>query len=491
MMRLKNVVRLVVAAVVALCVLLLVRTVMYSGGNPAGVASAAPATTGPVDSTPLRRLSEAVQILTVTQFNVPANIPQFLKFHAFLQRSFPLVHARLKHEVVDSGSLIFTWRGTDTTLAPVLFMGHMDVVPVEPGTEKAWTHPAFSGAIVDGSVWGRGTLDDKISVMGLLEATEALLKAGYQPKRTVLYSFGHTEEGGGSSARIVAELFKSRGISPWFVMDEGGAVGEGLVPGVPGRLALVGVAEKGYLTLQLTAKADGGHSSMPPRETAVSIVADAVRKVQGSPLPPRIGGATRAMFDAIGPSMPLGSRLVFANLWLFEPLVTRLMSGDRSGNAMVRTTTAATMLSGGIKDNVVPTSASAIVNFRLMPGDSVAWVISRVKEIVGDTRVTVETVEGAGREASNVSPADSPGFGLIAASIRESFGARIVAPYLVVGGTDARNFEIVSQSVYRFAPIVAKPGTTELIHATNEHVAVDNYFAAIQFFGRLIGSSTR
>jgi carboxypeptidase PM20D1 len=230
---------------------------------------------------------------------------------------------------------------------------------------------------------------------------------------------------------------------------------------------------------------------MPPRETAVSIVGDAVRKVQGAPLPSRISGATRAMFETIGPRLPFRMRIVFANLWLFEPLVTRLLSGDRSGNAMVRTTTAATMMSGGIKDNVVPTTASAIVNFRLMPGDSVAWVIARVKEIVSDARVTVEAVEGQGREASRVSPADSPGFGIIAASIRESFGARIVAPYLVVGGTDARNFEIVSQSVYRFAPIVAEPGTTELIHATNEHLAVDNYFAAIQFFGRLIGSSTR
>jgi carboxypeptidase PM20D1 len=481
----------VVVAVVAFCGLLLLRTVAYSARSSQGATSPALATVGPVDSTPVRRLSEAIQIATVTQFNVPANIPQFLKFHLFLQRSFPLVHARLRREVVDSGSLIFTWRGTDTTLAPVLLMGHMDVVPVEPGTEKAWTHPAFSGAIVDGSVWGRGTLDDKISVMGLLEATEALLKAGFQPKRTVMYSFGHTEEGGGSSARIVAELFKSRGIAPWFVMDEGGAVGDGLVPGVAGRVALVGVAEKGYLTLRLTAKADGGHSSMPPRETAVSIVGNAVRKVQGKPLPSQISGATRAMFETIGPGLPFGMRIVFANLWLFEPVVTRLLSGDRTGNAMVRTTTAATMLSGGIKDNVVPTTASAIVNFRLMPGDSVAWVISRVKEIVGDTRVTVETVEGAGREASTVSPADSPGFRIIAESIRESFGAGIVAPYLVVGGTDARNFEIVSQNVYRFAPIVAKPGTTELIHATNEHVAVANYLEAVRFFGRLIESSTR
>ena len=490
-MRLKFVLLAAGAVVVAMAAVLLIRTWRYSAraaDNAPVVASAAQV---PVDSSPLHRLSEAIQIPTVTQFNVPADMPQFLKFHAFLRRSFPLVHARLRREVVDSGTLLFTWRGTDTTLAPVLLMGHQDVVPVEPGTEKNWTRPAFSGAIADGFVWGRGSLDDKISVMGLLEATEALLKGGFQPRRTLLFAFGHNEEGGGDAARITAQLFKSRGITPWFVMDEGGAVGDGLVPGVAGKVALVGVAEKGYLSLRLTAKGEGGHSSMPPRETAVSILGDAVRKVQATPLPARLNDATRAMFDAIGPSMSFGPRLVMANLWLFAPVVTRLMGADRTGNAFVRTTTAATMMSAGIKDNVVPTTATAIVNFRLMPGDSVTWVKSRVNEIVGDDRVTVEPVSGMGREASRVWAHDSEGFRIIARSIRDAFGAQIVAPYLVVGGTDARNFELVSHNVYRFAPIIAAGETMGLLHATNERVGVENYLTAVRFFGRLIENATR
>ena len=478
----------VVLAAFVVAAVSIVRTLAV--GSEQTVAAPQQITT-PVDSTAVRRLSEAIRIPTVTKFDAPADIPQFLRFHEFLRRSFPRTHARLAREIVDSGSLVYTWRGTDTTLAPVLLMGHMDVVPVEPGTEKDWKHPAFSGEVADGMVWGRGTLDDKISVMGLMEATEALLAAGYLPKRTVLFSFGHNEEGGGATAAKVAQLFKARGIAPWFVMDEGGAVGEGLVPGVAGRVALVGIAEKGYVSLRLTAKGEGGHSSMPPRETSVSIIGEAVHELQESRLPARLDGATVAMFNAIAPSLPWSRRVVMANLWLFGPVLTRVMGGDRTGNAMVRTTTAATMISGGIKDNVVPAEATAIVNFRLMPGDSVAWLMRRANEIIDDPRVSVALVAGTGREASAVSPDTSEGYRIIASAIRESFNARLVAPYLVVGGTDARNFELVSRNVYRFAPILATGTTMGLLHSTNERVAVDNYLAAVRFYRVLIERSTR
>lgn len=485
----KRIVVSVLGALVLLAGVVVVRTATY-GSRSAEPATAVPAPV-PVDSAAVRRLSEAVRIPTVTRFNAPADMPQFLKFHEFLRRSYPRVHARLAREAVDSGSLVYTWRGTDTTLAPVLLMGHMDVVPVEPGTEKDWTHPAFAGTVADGIIWGRGTLDDKISVMGLMEATEALLAAGFQPKRTVLFSFGHNEEGGGAAAAKVAQLFKTRGIAPWFVMDEGGAVGDGLVPGVAARVAVVGVAEKGYVSLRLTAKGEGGHSSTPPRETSVSILGEAVSELQGTPLPARLDGATLGMFNAIGPAMPWSWRVVMANLWLVRPVLTRLMAGERTGNAMVRTTTAATMISGGIKDNVVPASATAIVNFRLMPGDSVTWLLRQVNEIVDDARVTVELVEGTGREASAVSPDTSEGYRLIASAIRETLGASLVAPYLVMGGTDARNFELVSRNVYRFAPIVATGETMGLLHSTNERVSVDNYLNAVRFYRRLIEASAR
>jgi carboxypeptidase PM20D1 len=478
-------------ALVVLVAILAVRTWRYTARRPADVTvQQAGSVNDPVDSAAVTRLSEAVRFRTVTYSDSAPKISEFKKLHAFLERAYPLVHQHMTREVIDSGALLYTWRGTDTTLAPVLLMGHQDVVPVEPGTEKNWKHDAFSGDVADGYVWGRGTLDDKISVLGLLEGAESLLKRGVQPRRTVIFSFGHTEEGGGASADHAARLLESRGIRPWFVMDEGGALGDELVPGVPGLVAVVGVAEKGYLSLRLTARGEGGHSSMPRRESAVSILAEAVTKVQRSPLPSRLNDATYAMFNTIGPLMPYPRRVVMANLWLFEPMLTGMLSKVPSGNAMVRTTTAVTMLNAGIKDNVVPSTATAVVNFRLQPGDSVAWVIARVKAIIGDDRVAVEPLFGGGREASGVSPSDSDGFRIIAQTIREVFPGARVSPYLVLGGTDAQNFYRVSPNVYRFAPIVAKDETLSLIHGTNERVSVENYLAAVRLYRRLIESAS-
>lgn len=442
-----------------------------------------------VDPKAANRLAAAIRIPTVTEFGKPPNFVELRKMHALLQASFPRAHAKLVREVIDSGTLVYTWRGSDTTLAPVLLMGHMDVVPVEPGTEKDWTHPAFSGDIADGEVWGRGAMDDKVNVMGLMEATEALLADGFQPKRTVIFEFGHAEEGGPAAAAKTAALFEKRGIRPWFVLDEGGAITQGQVPGVSGPVGLIGVAEKGYLTIRLTAHGEGGHSSMPPMETAVSIIGDAVAEVQEARLPARLDGATRGMLAGLTPYMEFKQRLVMANLWLTKPLVTRMMSLNRTSSALVRTTTAATMVSGGVKDNVVPQTASAIVNFRLLPGDSVKWVLQRVKDAIDDERVTVEVVTGV--EATRVSPDDTEPYRLIVAAIRETLGARVVAPYLVVGGTDSRNFERVSPNVYRFAPIITADDALSRVHGTNERIDVDYYLAAVTFYRRLIENSAR
>ncbi|HEX7938167.1 MAG TPA: M20 family peptidase, partial [Gemmatimonadaceae bacterium] len=451
--------------IVVLACVMIARALMLTAPAPQPLAAKVAVDTGAV-----RRLAEAVRIPTITEADAPPNLPQFLKLHELLRRSYPLTHARLLRETVDTGALLFTWKGSDTTLAPVVLMAHQDVVPVDPGSEKDWTHAPFSGDIADSAVWGRGTLDDKLCVLGIMEATEALLASGFKPRRTLILSFGHTEEGQGHAAADAADRLKQRGITPWFVMDEGGAVGRDLLPGIPGLVAVVGVAEKGYVSLKLTAKGDGGHSSTPPRETAVSILGAAVDRVQRTPMPVKMNDALRAMIAAIAPSVPFGMRVALANMWLMEPLLLRAATLDRSANALVRTTTAATMISGGVKDNVIPSSATATVNFRLLPGDSVAWLVRRVREIVNDPRVRVEVAEGGGSEASHVSSDTTDAFRLIAATIRETFGADVVAPYLVIGGTDGRQFERVSRSVYRFAPIVARRNAMGLVHGTNERV---------------------
>jgi carboxypeptidase PM20D1 len=479
------------ALVIAFAAFIVGRTMRFSA--PAtGEAPVQQASTlnDDVDSSAVQRLSEAIRIPTVTYFDSTPRLAEFTKLRALFERAYPLVHARLRREIVDSGTLIYTWPGSDTSLAPVLLMGHQDVVPVEPGTEQNWKQPPFSGAIAEGFVWGRGTLDDKITVLGLLEGAEALLKRGYQPRRSVIFVFGHTEEGSGPSTVNAARLLESRGIRPTFVMDEGGAMGEKLVPGVARRVALVGVAEKGYLSLRLTARAEGGHSSMPRPDTAVTILAEAVNALQEHPLPLRLNGATRAMLQTVGPYMPFSRRVAMANLWLFEPAVVRMASQTPAGNASVRTTTATTMLSAGIKDNVVPQTASAVVNFRLLPGDSVAWVVARVKEIIADDRVAVETV-GSGVDATAVSPHDADGFKTIAQAIRDVFPGTVVSPYLVIGGTDARHFSRISPNVYRFLPMLVEGETLSLLHGTNERVGVQTYLNAVRFYTRLIETSSR
>jgi carboxypeptidase PM20D1 len=276
-----------------------------------------------------------------------------------------------------------------------------------------------------------------------------------------------------------------------FVMDEGGALGDSLVPGIAKKVALIGVSEKGYLSLRLTAHGQGGHSSMPPRETAVSILSNAVSRVQSSPLPARLNDASMSMFNTLGPLMPYSRRMIFANMWLFEPVLKAGLDRMPSGSALIRTSTAATMISGGIKDNVVPSTATAVINFRLMPGDSVAWVVQRVKQMVADDRVDVSPITGMAREASDISPTDAEGYRMISQTIREVFPGTQVAPYLLMGGTDSRNFYLVTPNVYRFAPIVVKGETLRLAHGTNERVSVENYLLAVRLYRRLIENSIR
>jgi carboxypeptidase PM20D1 len=478
-------------AFIGFVAVLVVRTARFSAR---GAAEPAVQQAGfpiePADSSAIGRMSEAVRYRTISYFDSSTRFSEFARFRSFLIRAYPLVHTRLRREVVDSATLIYTWKGSDTTLAPVLLLGHQDVVPVEPGTEKDWTHGPFSGDVADGYIWGRGTLDDKFSVLGNLEAVETLLKKNYQPRRTIILAFGYTEELGGPSAVRTAQLLQQRGIKPWFVMDEGGALGDSIVPGVAKRVALIGISEKGYLSLRLTAHGQGGHSSMPPTETAVSILGGALDRVQRTPLPARLNDATRAMFNTVGPLMPYSRRFVMANMWLFEPVVKASMAKAPSGNAVVRTTTAATMVSGGIKDNVVPSTATAVVNFRLMPGDSVTWVVEQIKRIVNDSRVDVEPIEGSAREASAVSPMDNDAYQTLSRSIREAYPGTTVSPFLLMGGTDSRNFYLVSPNVYRFAPMLVDGDELKIVHGTNERVKISSYLTAIGAYRRIIENST-
>jgi carboxypeptidase PM20D1 len=414
---------------------------------------------------------------------------QFLGMHRYLAEQFPLVHAHLKRETVNDYSLLYTWEGTEAARAPVLLLAHMDVVPVEPGTEGNWDYPPFAGRVADGYIWGRGAVDDKGSVLALLAAVETLLRSGFQPRVTVLLAFGHDEESGGErgAQRIVA-LLHSRSVQPAYVLDEGGAMITGVVPGITGPVAAVGVAEKGSVSVELAVHAAGGHSSSPPSHSAVGIVSAAVQRVEGNPMPVDLHSAMRHFFNAVGPEMPFAYRMGFANLWAFGSLLERQLISTPATNAAVRTTTAATMIEGGIKENVLPTNARAVINFRILPGDTIARVVDHVRHVVNDPQVEVSALPGA-REPTAESPVDSPGFAVLARTIREIFPDALVAPYLTIGGTDARSYETLTKNIYRFTPIVGDPNDLVRVHGTNERMGVENFEHAVQFFVQLIKNS--
>ncbi len=434
----------------------------------------------------VQNFSRAIQFKTIShQDHAKVDKNEFLAMHQFLKEAFPRVHETLKKETVSDLTLFYTWKGSDDSLKPALLMGHLDVVPVEPGTEANWTQPPFSGKIADGFIWGRGTLDIKSGVMGVLEAVEYLLAKGFKPRRTVYLAFSHDEEIGGKNGNgKIAEMLAARGTKLEFVLDEGGFITDGIISGIKNKAALVGVAEKGYLTLELTVTAEGGHSSMPPRETAVGILCSGIAKIEQNQFPFEIKAPAKWMFDTLGPEMPFGNKIALANLWLLEGLVKSQLTKSLSMAAMLHTTIAPTMLQGSIKENVLASKAVGIVNFRLAPGDTCDSVTEHVKKSINDSRVQIKPLQAD--NPSQISDRSSLGYKNIEKTIRQVFPDTYVAPYLVMGATDSRHYANVTDSIFRFSPSINKPEDIARLHGTNERMSTANYEQLIKFYIQLI-----
>lgn len=435
----------------------------------------------------VERLAGAVRIPTIsTGDSTRHDSAAFTAMHAYITQSFPKVNAAVAHETVGQDALLYEWKGSDSSLPPIVLMGHMDVVPVDPGARSLWKHDPFSGDIADGFVWGRGTLDDKATVMGLLEATETLLTQGFIPKRTIYFSFGaDEEEGGAKGAAKIAELLKSRGVKPYFVLDEGGTVVDNAFPGVKPPVAVVGIAEKGYATLELSVRAEGGHSSMPPRHTAAGILAIAITKLESNPLPATIGPEMGQLFDVVGRDMPLSRRILFANRWLLDPVLKMVLAGGATTDATLRTTTAVTMLEGSPKDNVLPSLAKAVVNFRIVPGETSATVIEHVKKVIDDPRVAVKPI-GVTFEPSLPSPTNDAAYTALEKTIRQIYPEAAIGPYLVLGATDSRYFRGITTNVYRFTGNRIDIEDRNRVHGTNERISEKSYLDGIRFVYQLI-----
>jgi carboxypeptidase PM20D1 len=472
------------SALVLLVGIVLFRTARYDTAPRA----AGPAAEIAIPEGTAERLAGSLRIQTISHEDSTAFDPAaFQALHAYLEAHFPRVHSQLQREPVGTHSLLYTWQGSDPSLKPILLMGHLDVVPVEPGTEEKWKGNPFSGRIAEGFIWGRGAIDNKSSVLGTLEAVEMLLGEGFRPVRTVYLAYGHDEEVGGTrGAREIAALLKRRGVKLEMVLDEGGAIGDGLLPGLSTPTALVGIAEKGFVSVELSTRAAGGHSSMPPRQSTVGILSAAVTRLEENPMPAHLEGPTLQLFERIAPQFPFAQRAVFANLWLTRPLVMRKLQESPTTDAMVRTTTAATIFQGGTKDNVLPSYARAVVNFRILPGDSVAGVVEHVRRVVDDPRVEIRPVSRFSSEPSPVSSTTSESFRTLERTIQSVAPEAIVTPYLVMGGTDARYYRDLSENVFRFLPVRLTPEDLARMHGTDERIAVGDYERAIRLYRQLI-----
>lgn len=454
----------------------------------------APVAVLPVDEAgAAARLGEAVRLRTVSSRDDAAlNADQFKLLHTLLQQRFPKTHAALKREVVGDLSLLYTWQGSNPKAQPILLMAHQDVVPVAPGTEKDWSVDAFSGQIKDGFIWGRGAWDDKGNLMAQMEAVEMLVASGYKPERTVYLAYGADEEVAGlrGAARIAA-LLKERKVRLDFVVDEGLLITEGIMPGLSKPTALIGIAEKGYLSVVLKMAATPGHASMPPPKgtSAIAMMSAALKRIDDEQLPSGIRGVADQMFATVAPEMNGFARVALSNLWLFGPVVKKQLEAGASTNAMLRTTTALTIVHAGNKDNVLPGRAEATVNYRLLPGDTKAQIMERVKtqvtQATGSDKFELFALPGA-VEASKVAPTDSAQYALINRTIREVFPGTLVAPGLMIGGSDSIHFGDISDHIFKFSPVRAKPEDLPRFHGTNERIASSNLVELIRFYHRLL-----
>jgi carboxypeptidase PM20D1 len=407
----------------------------------------------------------------------------FQQLHKMLEETYPLVHHKLKRECVNDFSLLYTWLGTRPDLEPVMVMAHQDVVSADP-TE--WTHPPFEGLITDGFIWGRGTLDIKNQLIGIMEAAETLLQQGYRPERTILFGMGHDEETGGvNGSRVVGQLLKERGVHLAGIVDEGGGISAGLAPGIRGPVALIGVSEKGYLTVEFTVHSAPGHSSTPPTQTAIGILSRALARLEAHPMPTHLR-RLRPLYHGIGKAAPLYIQVAFANVWLFSPMLKRWLVPNPEMNASMRTTTALTIIHGGVEDNTIPAEAKAFVNFRLLPGDTIADVLWHVKKTIRDDRVKVKPVEGKFNEALPTSSVKGTAYNGLKYVIRQVFDNPPVAPYVMLGGTDCMHFVPVCDDIYRFTSLVMDESFRGLEHGIDERIPIGGMAKMVKFYAQLM-----
>jgi carboxypeptidase PM20D1 len=440
----------------------------------------------PVSKEAINRFSQFIQLKTIT-FNELSHIDmnEHRKVEEYFRDNFPLSSKILNLEKLNDFAYVFHWQGKDTSKKPVLFMAHFDVVPVQ---DEGWDFPPFCGEVKNGHILGRGTLDTKNSLIGILESAEQLISDGFTPEATIYFAFGGDEEVMGLQGAVkIVEYFQKQNISFDWVLDEGSLIAKNMISMTDKDLALIGIAEKGFANVRILANGTPGHASMPPDHTAAGLIAKAVYKLEEAPFPVHLTKTVRSFLKSLIPFVSFPLAVVFSNLWFFAPVVKLIFLKSPSTAAMIRTTQAATMLNGSKKDNILPDKAEAIINVRILPGETKLDVLKRMKKVIDAPLVTVSFTNE--KDASNPvkeSGIGTDGFLKIKETVKLIYPEVIVSPFLVTATTDSRHYKDITDNIYRFVPMVLNSEDLKKIHGFDESISIENYTGIINFFTELM-----
>lgn len=480
----KKILLVLLVALVALVAVLLIKTSAYKSRQI--VAADGKRKELPIDESAVKHLSDAIKIVTISNDDTAVvNQAAFDSFFTFLKTEYAPVFETLEDTIINQRSLLLKWKGKNENVKPVILYAHLDVVPIEESTKDKWTHQPFSGEVADGIIWGRGALDDKGSLISIFEALKKLQAKGFVPERTVYFAFGSDEEiGGARGAAAIAAYLRSQKVNFEFYIDEGGMVSEGMVPNIKRPVALVGTAEKGYVTLQLSVNVKGGHSSQPPKQSAIDVLTNAIKTLHDNQEGRRTTETVDEFLAFLGPEMPSPLNVVFANRWLFGPVILNEYEKTAAGRALLRTTEVATIINAGNKENVIPNLATASVNYRILNDETSAQVVERAKKLINDTLVKI--TPGEIYEPSRNSSSSTYGFKLLQQTSAQVFPDALVTPFLMLGSTDSKHFQDITENTYRFFPTRMNSDLLSTIHGINERIGVKEYMETISFYETLL-----
>ncbi len=438
----------------------------------------------------VKHLQESLRFKTISHHPAMLDSFAFDHFGTWMRSAYPVLFDHFEVDTVGTHTYIFKWSSAiNTDVLPVCLMGHQDVVPADASTLHKWHHPPFEGVIDSGYVYGRGTLDDKGAIVGILEAADALAQVGFEPERDIYFVFGQDEElGGHNGAALAAKHFESLGIRFDWVMDEGGIIADGLVPGIDRQVALIGVAEKGDISVDITAEFIGGHSSMPGDTSVVTLLAEVVNRLKANEFEPTLEGPMSGFLAYLGPHSDFLTHMASANLWAFEDVVMNKYQKTASGSALVRTTVAPTVIRAGIKDNVIPGRGLITCNSRIMPGSTAEDILQHYKDVLEGLPVTVSLHGENSEDPSEISDFMGDAFQYLGTAARTAYADdnMLVAPYLMVGQTDGRHMKLVCDRIYRITPFRYEQEDLSRLHGINERIRIEDYEDAIRFYIRVL-----